>query len=303
MGVFTSPETLQIFLRGAGLWAPLIFVGIQVVQVVFPIIPGGLTCVAGVLLFGPAWGFLYNYVGICIGSCINFSLAKQYGRPFVERSVSEKMWGKYIKWLDSPKFDLYFALAIFFPVAPDDFLCLLAGLTPMKFRRFRHDYSAGETPFLLAYSWGLATALSWLAQFLGAVAFPFAVRPGFFRFFPDFLWQIFTSHTGRKGGQVMTEREKMLSGQLYDPSDEELVRLRRRAFRLVVAVQPAAEGRTPPTNGRFCSRCWAGIGGKRDLSGGDAVSTTAATPILGTIATLTSTRYFSTVPLSISVPT
>lgn len=31
----------------------------------------------------------------------------------------------------------------------------------------------------------------------------------------------------------MTEREKMLSGQLYDPSDEELVRLRRRAFRLV----------------------------------------------------------------------
>ena len=80
MGVFTSPETLQIFLRGAGLWAPLFFVGIQVVQVVFPIIPGGLTCVAGVLLFGPAWGFLYNYVGICIGSCINFSLAKQYGR-------------------------------------------------------------------------------------------------------------------------------------------------------------------------------------------------------------------------------
>lgn len=31
----------------------------------------------------------------------------------------------------------------------------------------------------------------------------------------------------------MTEREKMLFGQLYDPSDEELVRLRRRAFRLV----------------------------------------------------------------------
>ena len=43
MGVFTSPETLQIFLRGAGLWAPLIFVGIQVVQVVFPIIPGALS--------------------------------------------------------------------------------------------------------------------------------------------------------------------------------------------------------------------------------------------------------------------
>ena len=113
------------------------------------------------------WGFVYNYVGICIGSCINFSLAKQYGRPFVERSVSEKVWGKYIKWLDSPKFDLYFALEIFFPVAPDDFLCLLAGLTPMKFRRFVAIILLGKPLALLAYSWGLATALSWLAQFLG----------------------------------------------------------------------------------------------------------------------------------------
>lgn len=81
MGVFTSPETLQMFLRGAGLWAPLVFVGIQVVQVVFPIIPGGLTCIAGVLLFGPVWGFVYNYVGICIGSCIQFSLQNNMAVP------------------------------------------------------------------------------------------------------------------------------------------------------------------------------------------------------------------------------
>ena len=166
MGVFTSPETLQMFLRGAGIWAPLAFVGIQVVQVVFPIIPGGLTCVAGVLLFGPLWGFLLNYIGICVGSCINFSLAKQHGRPFVERSVSEKMWGRYIKWLDSPRFDLYFALAIFFPVAPDDFLCLLAGLTPMKFGKFLLIILFGKPLALLAYSWGLAAGLNWLARCL-----------------------------------------------------------------------------------------------------------------------------------------
>lgn len=165
MGVFTSPETLQTFLQSTGIWAPLAFVAIQILQVVFPIVPGGLTCVAGVLMFGPVWGFVYNYTGICIGSGINFLLAKKYGRPFVERSVSEKVWGKYIKWLDSPKFDLYFALAIFFPVAPDDFLCLLAGLTPMKFRRFTAIILLGKPLSLLAYSWGLAAALSWMAQF------------------------------------------------------------------------------------------------------------------------------------------
>lgn len=167
MGCLPPRKRCRCFCAALGFGPRWFLVGIQVVQVVFPIIPGGLTCIAGVLLFGPVWGFVYNYVGICIGSCINFSLAKQYGRPFVERSVSEKVWGKYIKWLDSPKFDLYFALAIFFPVAPDDFLCLLAGLTPMKFRRFVAIILLGKPLALLAYSWGLATALSWLAQFLG----------------------------------------------------------------------------------------------------------------------------------------
>ena len=41
----------------------------------------------------------------------------------------------------------------------------------------------------------------------------------------------------------MTEREKMLSGQLYDPSDRELACLRQRAFQLVERfhrLQPAA---------------------------------------------------------------
>ena len=37
----------------------------------------------------------------------------------------------------------------------------------MKFRRFVTIILLGKPLSLLAYSWGLATALSWLAQFLG----------------------------------------------------------------------------------------------------------------------------------------
>lgn len=67
-GLFTSQEAMEQFLKPFGIWGPLIFVLIQVVQVVVPIIPGGVSCLGGVLLFGPLWGFIYNYVGICIGS-------------------------------------------------------------------------------------------------------------------------------------------------------------------------------------------------------------------------------------------
>ena len=49
-GLFTSQEAMEQFLKPFGIWGPLIFVLIQVVQVVVPIIPGGVSCLGGVLL-------------------------------------------------------------------------------------------------------------------------------------------------------------------------------------------------------------------------------------------------------------
>ena len=38
------------------------------IQVIYPIVPGGMTSVIGYLAFGPIWGFVYNFTGIFIGS-------------------------------------------------------------------------------------------------------------------------------------------------------------------------------------------------------------------------------------------
>ena len=51
-GLFASEEAMAQFLSGFGIWGPLAFVGLQVVQVVIPIMPGGISCLAGVLLAG-----------------------------------------------------------------------------------------------------------------------------------------------------------------------------------------------------------------------------------------------------------
>ena len=50
----------QSSLGQLGFFAPLIFVLLQVIQVVYPIIPGGMTSVIGYIAFGPIWGFIYN---------------------------------------------------------------------------------------------------------------------------------------------------------------------------------------------------------------------------------------------------
>ena len=135
--IFTSEESLAIFLTQLGILAPIAFVFVQAIQVVIPIIPGSIGCLGGVIFFGPLWGFVFNYVGICLGSVLAFLLARRYGQPIVRSIASKKKWEKYSGWLKSgKKYERLFALAIIFPVAPDDFLCYLSGLTNMTFRRF-----------------------------------------------------------------------------------------------------------------------------------------------------------------------
>ena len=66
-GLLTDLGALQAWVAGLGVWAAVAFVAFQAIQVVIPILPGGLGCLAGVVLFGPWYGFAYNYLGICAG--------------------------------------------------------------------------------------------------------------------------------------------------------------------------------------------------------------------------------------------
>lgn len=155
-GCFRSVNALQAFVRQFSYVGMLLFVAVQVIQVVFPILPGGISCLAGVLMYGPWLGFIFNYIGICIGSLAAFGIAKNIGRSAFGRMFSEKQIQKYEEWTKKDgRFPRLFAAAIFFPVAPDDLLCYLAGTTAMTWRQFICIILLGK-PFSIAlYSMGL----------------------------------------------------------------------------------------------------------------------------------------------------
>jgi uncharacterized membrane protein YdjX (TVP38/TMEM64 family) len=52
IGVLTSLDSLRTYIAGFGAWSALFFVAFQAIQVVLPILPGGLGCLVGVLAFG-----------------------------------------------------------------------------------------------------------------------------------------------------------------------------------------------------------------------------------------------------------
>ncbi len=166
-GVFTDADSFVAFVRAFGIWAALLFILLQVASVVVSILPTSIGCIAGIVLFGPWLGFLYNYVGICIGSLFAFLLSKRYGSPFVQKIVGRRMYDKYSKWIENgKKFEKMFALAIFFPVAPDDLFCYMAGLTKMKYSKFLTIIVLGK-PFSLAlYSLGLTAVIHFVTTLL-----------------------------------------------------------------------------------------------------------------------------------------
>ncbi|NRE63087.1 TVP38/TMEM64 family protein [Enterococcus faecium] len=168
LGVFKDLNALRGLVGDSIILGPIIFVFIQILQVVIPIIPGGISTAAGVLIFGPYAGFIYNYIGICIGSIIIFLLGRRYGKPFILSMISDKTYNKYIGWLDNQnRFEKLFALAIFLPVAPDDALCLMAGLTNMSVKRYTLIILIAKPLSIFLYSMALISGGQYLSGLLG----------------------------------------------------------------------------------------------------------------------------------------
>lgn len=164
-GIFETQDTFARFIRGLG-WASIpVFILVQAVQVVLPILPGAIGCSVGVIVFGPLWGFVYNYIGICAGSILAFLLARSYGLPLVRKMVPHRQLEKYYSWLSRGKaFERFFTIAIVAPVAPDDLLCYLAGLTPISFRKFTAIILLGKPCAIFLYSIGLTAVVSFFWQ-------------------------------------------------------------------------------------------------------------------------------------------
>ena len=135
-GIFKSRYVLISKIRKFGLLGPFFFLLLQVIQVIFPVIPGGMSCLAGVLAFGSFFGFLYNYIGLSIGSYLAYFLSKTFGLLFLYKLFSSETIEKYLKYIKNKKFEKIFFFGILLPGAPDDLLCYIAGISGMSVKRF-----------------------------------------------------------------------------------------------------------------------------------------------------------------------
>jgi uncharacterized membrane protein YdjX (TVP38/TMEM64 family) len=149
--LFTSSEAIRNWVMGYGRLAPLALFLFQVVQVIVAPLNDFLTNLAGGYIFGPYYGFLYNYFGWVTGAIIVFWLVRFFGRGFINFFISEK---KLKEFDDIAKNGVYIIFILFLlPIAPDDILVYIVGLTKsIKFKTFLWIILIGKIPGKLATS-------------------------------------------------------------------------------------------------------------------------------------------------------
>ena len=133
--LFEHKENFQAYVASFGVWAPLAFFALQFIQVIISPVPGGVTTLAGGVLFGFFYGFLLSFSAVFLGSLAAFLLGKKFGRPLVERIAGKQVIEKYMETMSSRQRVLLIMMFVF-PFFPDDILCLVAGLSALNLPSF-----------------------------------------------------------------------------------------------------------------------------------------------------------------------
>lgn len=137
--------TLRQWIDSFGILAPVVFIPVQIAQVIFAPIPGQLIALAGGYLFGPVYGTIYSLLGVTVGSSIAFLLTKRYGRPLVERVLHEDVIAGFDGFVERVGLPGFIAFIIV-PGLPDDAVCFLAGLTTWRLKTFLFAIIIGRFP-------------------------------------------------------------------------------------------------------------------------------------------------------------
>ena len=121
---------------GSGFESYLIFVGIQILQVVFAFIPGEAVEFAAGYVFGAFWGTVLCLIGVAIATALVFGLTRLLGRKFTEIMLDKKDHKK-LKFLNDEKnLEWIFAILYFIIGTPKDVITYFAGITKIKFGVF-----------------------------------------------------------------------------------------------------------------------------------------------------------------------
>lgn len=144
VSALNNKEKIINTVRSFGIFGPMVFIVVQVLQTIIAPIPGQISGGVGGFLFG-WWGILWTIIGSSIGFYIVFSLSRRFGRPFVEKFVKKDMLDKF-DFISGRHAPAILFLIFLLPGLPDDAVCYVAGLTEVPIKKLMALITIGRLP-------------------------------------------------------------------------------------------------------------------------------------------------------------
>ncbi len=142
---FRSKSRVSAFVASFGPWAPVVFIGVQILQVLIAPVPGELTGFIGGYLFGIGEGFILSTIGLTMGSFLAFGIGRRLGMPFVRKFVGQENMQRF-HYLMEHKGAFFSFIFFLIPGLPKDYFCYLLGLSPMHLLTFLIISTVGRIP-------------------------------------------------------------------------------------------------------------------------------------------------------------
>lgn len=132
---FGNFDAVATSMRELGIWGPIVFLVLFVLQVFLAFIPGQALMVACGYLYGFWGGFLISWLSLTAGGEAAFMLARKYGRSFAEKWTASDVL---VRWDQTAKGQgiSFFAITLLMPLVPNDAMCYVAGLGKISKQRF-----------------------------------------------------------------------------------------------------------------------------------------------------------------------
>lgn len=143
-----SLENIENFVESSEK-APLVFFGLQILQVVIAFIPGEIYQLAAGYLFGIWKGLLITVLGCIVGSTICFGLSRYLGQGFIRTFFSDGKLDSFTSYMNSSKGLLICFLLFLIPGIQKDLLTYAAGASEMKFVPFMVVATVGRIPAMI----------------------------------------------------------------------------------------------------------------------------------------------------------
>jgi len=151
--MFEDPNKIKHIIMSYGKYSIFAFFILQITQVVAFFIPGEIVQIAGGYIYGTLWGSILSLLGITTGSIIVYVISNFYGKPLINKIISDKDLKFFQRILNLGRVNFIVFLLYLIPGIPKDVLAYICGVSSITFKNFIFYSTLGRMPgiFISAY--------------------------------------------------------------------------------------------------------------------------------------------------------